>query len=264
MKPEINDLNEARKLSYLSITTAQALLENGAEIYRVEDTAFRICETFKEIKNINVFATHTMILVSFAWQDEDIVAMRRNRFSDTNLLKIIELNSFSRKFVLGNINLSEGINKLEKIRFEKNFNLKKKIISGSVGSSMYTLLFSGGPADCVISFFATIAQIYIINRLDKYDFVFFIKCFIGGMISALIAAIAVGNGIAQNIDSIIIGSMMPMLPGVAITNAVRDFMSGELMSGLTGLAQAIFTAIGIAIGTGLVLALYIRGVFNWI
>ena len=264
MKPEINSLYEARKLAYLSITTAQTLLENGAEIYRVEDTSYRICETFKGIENINVFATHTMIIVSFSWKDEDIVTMRRNRWTDTNLLKIIKINDFSRKFVKGNTSLDEGCKRVETIRFEKNYNFRNKIIAGSIGSSMYTWLFSGGINDCIISLIATLSQIYIIGRLDKYDFVFFVKCFIGGMISGLIAAIAVSNGFAENIDSIIIGSMMPMLPGVAITNSVRDFMSGELISGLTGMALAVFTAIGIAMGTGFVLSLYVRGVFQWI
>src|SRR5699024_10333062 len=171
MKPNINSLYEARKLAYLAITTAQTLLENGGEIYRVEDTSYRICETFSGIENINVFATHTMIIVSFLWNNEnkvtmkrnkwrnqnllkiikiftnhtmiilsflwnneDIVTMRRNRWTDTNLLKIIKINDFSRKFVKGNTSLDEGCKRVETIRFEKNYNFKNKIISGSIGS----------------------------------------------------------------------------------------------------------------------------------
>ena len=50
---------------------------------------------------------------------------------------------------------------------------------------------------------------------------------------------------------------MLFVPGLAITNAIRDTIAGDLVSGLTRAAEAFFVAISIAVGTGIVLSLWI-------
>ena len=49
---------------------------------------------------------------------------------------------------------------------------------------------------------------------------------------------------------------MLLVPGLAITNAIRDTISGDLVSGLTRAAEAFFIAISIAVGTGAVLSFW--------
>ncbi|EGS31711.1 hypothetical protein HMPREF9130_1931 [Peptoniphilus sp. oral taxon 375 str. F0436] len=65
-------------------------------------------------------------------------------------------------------------------------------------------------------------------------------------------------GLGHNIDHIIIGSIMLFVPGVAITNAIRDIMSDDFLSGLIGLVKAIFIALAIAIGVGIVLSFHLK------
>ena len=48
---------------------------------------------------------------------------------------------------------------------------------------------------------------------------------------------------------------MPLVPGVQITNSVRDFMAGDYMSGLVGTMAASFISIAIALGVVLGLRL---------
>ena len=50
---------------------------------------------------------------------------------------------------------------------------------------------------------------------------------------------------------------MLLVPGLAITNAIRDTMSGDLVSGLTRAAEAFLIAISIATGTGAILSFWI-------
>ncbi|MNJ01474.1 hypothetical protein D3C73_1611210 [compost metagenome] len=57
-------------------------------------------------------------------------------------------------------------------------------------------------------------------------------------------------------DKIIIGSVMPLVPGLLITNAVRDLMAGHLVSGLSKGADAFLTSFAIGTGIGLVLSLF--------
>ncbi len=60
-------------------------------------------------------------------------------------------------------------------------------------------------------------------------------------------------------DIIIIGSIMSLVPGVAITNAMRDTISGDFISGLSRGMEAVFSALAIAFGVGLILNVYFKG-----
>ena len=62
-------------------------------------------------------------------------------------------------------------------------------------------------------------------------------------------------GFGQNLDKIIIGVLMNLVPGVALTNFMRDIIAGDLIAGLTKLVEALLTATGIALGTGVALSL---------
>lgn len=74
-------------------------------------------------------------------------------------------------------------------------------------------------------------------------------------IVTVIATISVASGLGSELDKIIIGSVMPLVPGLLITNAVRDLMAGSFVSGLSKGAEAFLTAFAIGAGVALVLSL---------
>ena len=55
---------------------------------------------------------------------------------------------------------------------------------------------------------------------------------------------------------IIIGVIMPLLPGVALTNCIRDIMNGDLVSGSARLMEALLTGGCIAVGAGIVMLIF--------
>lgn len=59
-----------------------------------------------------------------------------------------------------------------------------------------------------------------------------------------------------NINIIIIGAMMPILPGLAFTNAIRDTMNGDLVSGVAKTGEVFQISVSIAFGVGTVLSVY--------
>ena len=101
----------------------------------------------------------------------------------------------------------------------------------------------------VIKIIAVICQ-----KLNINDF--FINSLCGG-ITAFLAIILIKLHICSNIDKTIIGSIMLLVPGLTITNAIRDTIAGDILSGVTKTAEAIFVAVSIAVGTGAVLSLFL-------
>lgn len=60
-------------------------------------------------------------------------------------------------------------------------------------------------------------------------------------------------GVGQNQDLIIIGALMALVPGIAMTNAMRDIMAGDMVAGISKAAEALLIGAAIALGTALAL-----------
>ena len=85
------------------------------------------------------------------------------------------------------------------------------------------------------------------------------SCFVTAISSAVTAFLAVfwvEIGVADHIDKMVIGAIMNLVPGVAITNSMRDIIAGDLLAGQAKLVEALFIATAIALGAGMVLSLH--------
>ena len=78
---------------------------------------------------------------------------------------------------------------------------------------------------------------------------------LGGLLTALLPHLLVIIIPALQTELVIAGAVMPLVPGLAMTNAVQDTMRGDMVSGLSHGAQSILTAFLIAGGALLALAL---------
>ena len=93
--------------------------------------------------------------------------------------------------------------------------------------------------------------------LFKYVFDFFINIICGGLV-AISSIVCMHFGIIKDLDKLIAGSIMLLVPGLALTNSIRDLLEGQLVSGLTRAAEAFFVGLSAAIGTGSILHIYLR------
>ena len=83
------------------------------------------------------------------------------------------------------------------------------------------------------------------------------------MVNILISALVTAMGVlffhvlfGDNMDMIVIGSIVPLLPGVPLTNSIRDFLNGDYLSGTIRMIDAVLVACCIALGVGIVLSAF--------
>lgn len=60
----------------------------------------------------------------------------------------------------------------------------------------------------------------------------------------------------MNMDIVIVSAIMPIVPGVAITNAIRDTLQGDYLSGCARILEAFLKAASIALGVGIGIAVF--------
>ena len=91
-----------------------------------------------------------------------------------------------------------------------------------------------------------LATIY--RQLEKLEASSFFVNIVGGAFTACGCYLAVKAGFALSQDKMIIGMLMNLVPGIALTNAMREIVAGDTYSGLSRTAEAILIATGIALG----------------
>jgi uncharacterized membrane protein YjjP (DUF1212 family) len=231
------------------------ILENGGETYRVEETIKRICLSLG-IKQTDSFVTPTGIMISVSDEATTVSCIKRIYIRTVNLEKVSMVNDLSRKVTTENLTLEEVNTALTYIdNFDSYSNTTILIFSG-LAAAFFALLFGGTFNDFIVSFITGIVVKLIVIYLNKIKTNDFFVNAIGGAISALIAAFSMSINFGSNIDIIIIGSIMILVPGISITNAIRDTIAGDLVSGIARAVEAVFIAVAIATGTGTVLKLW--------
>lgn len=249
-------MDRSDKILHIAAEAGRIILQSGGETYRVEETILRICYAF-DVKQADSFVTPTGIMLSITDEnDKTISLVKRISIRTVNLEKISKVNDLSRAIDTKSLSLEYVEKKLKEIDFIQGYNDKALLIASSFSAGFFSLLFGGTFRDFFVSLFIgfiiKIMSIALNNiRINE----FFINS-LGGAIAALIALVSVHLNLGQNEDKIIIGSIMLLAPGLIITNAIRDTIAGDLLSGISRAVEAIFVAIAVAVGTGIVMKLW--------
>jgi uncharacterized membrane protein YjjP (DUF1212 family) len=248
-KPD-DSLDEAfvRKVFYISLNSGKILLESGAETYRIEDTMIRIANNYG-IDNVQVFVTTTVIILSM----NDYALSQTIRIDEraNNLEKVVSINELSRSITKG-LPLNEAIDRIENIHETKMFPFWLVVFTGGVVAIMFLLLFNGQPVDIPVAAAGGMAGVLITESIQRYTKIKFFNEFFAALFIAVISVLYVEFGPGIQLETIIIAAVMPLVPGVLITNAIREMIRGHLMAGTMKGAEASLTAIAIGAGVGLV------------
>lgn len=234
------------------LLAGRIMVENGAEIYRVEDTMMRMAQS-QNIWNAQSYATSTGIVLSLGPTQPTRIASISKRITD--LQKVARVNAVSRKLSSQIITLNEAYDELKKIE-QTNYLLPMyiQILAAALASGCFTIMFQGPWVDFGAAMVAGGVGYYIYLIAHDLTRVRFFSEFMASLGVGIIAFLAVKYGFGVEVDKIIIGSVMPLVPGLPITIAVRDLMAGHLVSGLAKGAEAVLTAFAIGSGIAVVLA----------
>ncbi|MBF8982798.1 threonine/serine exporter family protein [Lutibacter sp. B2] len=246
--------NSKKLILRIALYAGEILLRNGAETYRVEETIEKICKS-KNLKYVNTFVTPTGIFISDDRLD-GINFIKRIKNRTIDLSKISQVNTFSRKFVENDISFEDALSELQQINKEEKYPKWLVVTFSGIASAFFALLFGGNFYDFIATFFTSVIVTLSFQKMELLSETPFLGNTAGGALIALLAIISKNIGIVNSIDMIIIGAIMPLVPGVALTNGLRDFISGDLISGVTRVAEAILVAISIAVGVGSILELW--------
>jgi uncharacterized membrane protein YjjP (DUF1212 family) len=236
------------------LLAGRIMIEGGSEMYRVEDTMKRIAAN-AGVTDAIIFTTPTGIFCSI--RNEPYTQLRQIQTRDIDMEKVTRVNTLSRRFATGDIDLPHLHDALANLDGNvPYFPMWMQICGAAVVSALLMVVFTQHydwfdiPLAGITGAVGFVVAGYIHN-LTKIKFVSELTA---SFALALCALIGVKLGIGRNLDNILIGAVMPLVPGVAITNSIRDLLAGHLLTGIARGMEAILTASAIGFGIAVVIS----------
>ena len=236
-------------LTDLAATMGYHLAMSGAETFRVEDTIHRILRAYGV--ECEVFAIPNCVSVSLeAANGKPLMIMRRIVFHGNDLEKLEKLNELSRHICEEQPEVDEAMAWLHQTLAACRTYRTGVFYLGNVLVGLgFSLVFGGTLRDCLWAGVMGLIIGLVTRFMDRQEANPFFSTILASCLMALPAYAAAGLGWLNNPDAAIIGALMILVPGLLITNSMRDIIYGDTNSGINRIVQVLLSAFAIALGT---------------
>ena len=221
----------------------------GAETFRVEESISRCLAAYGV--QAEVFAIPNYLVVSITTDDgQPITRMRRIGHHGNDLDAVEKFSALSRAFCNRKPDPAEGLKWFDHVQKRRMFySLPAQYLGFFLGSAGYGLFFGGNFIDALCAGICGLVVGFVNQFLEKQKANQFFRTIITSFFMALTAYALGAAGIAKNPDTVTIGALMILVPGLLFTNAMRDIIYGDTNSGVNRVVQVLLVAAAIALGT---------------
>ena len=241
----------------VAMKAGRLLLENGAEIFRVEETMERICRHY-HVENPSFFVLSNGIFMTGGSSpgSKSFAHVEHIPVKGAQLDRVVAVNQLSREIEGGRCTLSQAdacLNEIARMPGKKRW---QQILASGVGSACFCILFGGSAPDSAASFLAGLLLYAYVLLLSAPHMSRMIGNVLGGVLASAACVVFYTLGLGDDLSHMIIGAIIPLIPGIPFTNGIRDLADGDYISGSVRLLDALVTFLCIATGVGVVIALY--------
>ncbi len=239
-------VNTAADIGYL-------LIANGAEISRAEESMRRIFYAYGAEEG-EVFAIPNYLSVSVnAPEGRPITAIRRISSHQVNMNRVDLANDLCRRICRTKPPFDSVNREVRRISKLPTVTLPVQIIAYALVAAAFTLFYGGTAADAAVACLCGAAIKPVCWLLEHFHVNQFFIYLSASFIAAAITLVFANSFVTLNYDRIIIGVLMNLVPGVAITSFMRDIIAGDMIAGVLRFTESLLVAAAIAIGAGIAL-----------
>ena len=222
---------------------------SGAETFRVEDSMARVAASYGI--PAEVFSIPNYLIVSILTETgKPITRMRRIGYHGNNLDAVEKLNALSRRICSSHPAPEEAMQWLDEVRKSiPYYSIPVYLLGNFLGALGFAMLFGCGSVDMLMSGICGILGGLLNRFMDRMKVNPFFETIFSAFFMALIAYGLNTIGIVKNVNSVVIGALMILVPGLLFTNAMRDIIYGDTNSGITRFVQVLLISMGMALGT---------------
>lgn len=246
---------EDHVLLELATELGYRLAMSGAETFRVEESVNRVLMTYG-IQS-ETFAITNCLTVSIISSDGvPMTRMCRIGYHGNDLDSVERYNALSRRICTERPEPAVAVQWLKEAdRSRVSYPYPIYLLGNFLGAFGFALFFGGTWPDGLCAGFCGILVGIVNHWMDKRKVNQFFRTIAASFLMAVPAYLMGIVGISKRVDSIVIGALMILVPGLIFVNAMRDIIFGDTNSGINRIVQVFLIAVAIALGTGAALNL---------
>lgn len=247
---------EIKKVLQLALDAGITQLSNGAEVWRVEETLSHICSAYG-IEDVDAFVLSNAIFITGNNEGEDVYAkVKHVPLSGVHLGIVTAVNNLSREISSGSLTVDEARERLGAIQKIPAKNTFYRAGASAVGAACFIYILGANVpesiiAGCIGGFVFLFSNLMDRQKLSKLVKNIFEGAFVG-LLAYLVTRIPGFSGF--DIGKIIIGGIMPLIPGAAFINSIRDIANTDFLSGTVRMLDTIMVFVYLAVGAGAMLS----------
>lgn len=240
------------KVLDLAMKVGIGILTSGGAVSRVEIAVDRICSAYG-VEEVSCAAFPSMVIASIKLASGHEYSLLKRVPACTNNLALLEkYNQLSRDICSKKYPPSQALKMYDDLTRAQNRNRWFTIVGAGIVSAGFAMFFGGDFADLLPAFLVGFAMAWVnellsTRSLNVYATLFILSVF-GGLLGISLCKLCTLCGLRCHGSMVIIGSIMIVIPGLMLTNAVRDLFTGDIMSGSFQIINALLLTAVIAAG----------------
>ncbi|MBE3556223.1 MAG: threonine/serine exporter family protein [Firmicutes bacterium] len=246
---------ELERLTRLTLEVGRTLMSAGAETYRAEQTMEHVARALGG-QQIEIFAVPTGVFLSVRVGEDVQTGLAQVRARETDLRKIALINNLSRALESGQITAEELEQRLQGLAHLPQIRWRRRL-GTAIGCAASALLLGGTLVDSAMAMLLGWAVFEISEALIRLEVGGWFLSYAFGSFAGGGLAVTVAHLPGTSLQGLLVASVLPLVPGVALTNGVRDLIGAHLLSGS---ARAIEAAtIGAILAAGATTGVAVAG-----
>ncbi len=239
------------KILKVILDIGEAMIGSGAEISRVEDSLYRMCNSYG-FRKVNCWVIITNIQATVETPEGEIITQIRHvPGGEMNFDRLDYLNNLSRKACAGTPDAAELRKMLDVVMARPEQPKWLHYVAGVMGGAGFAVFFNCDLQDGLVAVLASLIIIAIgdaLGRIEQNPLIY------NAIISFIVEIFILGCvhfGFGHHYSNITVGVVMLLISGIGFTNGIRDLMHTDTLSGIINIARSVLGATGIAIGIAL-------------
>ncbi len=243
-----HDLTQKEIIHILSVI-GEKILKYGGEANRAEDTVCRISAAYG-MKQTHVFAIATSIIITVEEDNKILTQTKRIQRTSTDLDKLARLNALSREICTNLLGYDEIMQKISDIDKEKNYSETVKMLAYAIIGGSFSVFFGGGLKEGIVGFLVGALIFFVIKFFNYLQAPPFFTNVGGAAATVILIKIFTFLFTTLDVSPTTVGVLMNLVPGVLLTNCIRDFVATDYSAGTSKIMETLLTAAAIALGVG--------------
>lgn len=239
----------------------EAMLKCGADVHTIEQTLVRLGKAYGA-QRMNVLVITAVIVATVSYPDgtEQTYSRRVIGEGGPDFAKLEALSQLCAECCQHRMPAAELADRLAAIK-ARRFPNAALFLGGVLSSSGFALYFGGTVHDGFVSALFALVVCLAIRFFKPLTPNTIIFNFATSLVVGVAICLAASFVPVYNVDTVIIGVIMLLIPGLAMTNATRDMLSGDTISGVMRFVESLLWATALALG--FMAALWMAAELGW-